>query len=64
MSPNDSVQHLVIRPIVSNIGTATYHLLKYLASLVSPLSESEYTVKTQTYLYKNLSQIQFHQITK
>ena len=37
--------HLPIRPIVSNIGTATYHLSKYLASLLSPLSESEYTAK-------------------
>ena len=45
MSPNDNVQHLPIRPIVSNIGTATYHLSKYLASLLSPLSESEFTVK-------------------
>ena len=45
MSPNDSVQHLPIRPIVSNIGTATYHMSKYLASLWSPLSKSEYTVK-------------------
>ena len=45
MSPNDSAQHLPIRPIVSNVGTATYHLSKYLASLLSPLSESEYAVK-------------------
>ena len=45
MSPYDSVQHLPIRPIVLNIGTATYHLSKFLASLLSPLSESECTVK-------------------
>ena len=45
MSPNDSIQHLPIQPIVSNIGTARYHLSKYSASLLSPLSESEYTVK-------------------
>ena len=42
MSPNDSVQHLPILTIVSNIETATCHLSKYLASLMSPLSESEY----------------------
>ena len=41
MSPNHCVQHLPVRPIVSNNGTATYHLPKYLASLLSPLSESE-----------------------
>ena len=45
MSPNDSVQHLSIQPIVSNIGTATNHLSKYLVSLLTPLSESEYTVQ-------------------
>ena len=45
MSPNDSVQSLPIRPIISNIGIATHHLSKYLASLLSPLRESEYTVK-------------------
>ena len=45
MSSNDSVQHLPIQTIVSNIETATCHLSKYLASLLSPLSESEYTVK-------------------
>ena len=54
MSPNDSAQHLVIRPIVSNIGTATYHLSKYLASLVSPLSESEYTVKNSKLFVQKL----------
>ena len=45
MSPNDNVQHLPIRPITSNTGTATYHSSKYLALLLSPLSGSEYTVK-------------------
>ena len=45
MLPNDSVQSLPIQPIVSNIGIETYHLSKYLASLLSPLSESEYAVK-------------------
>ena len=34
-----------IRPITSNFGTATYHLPKYLAQLLKPLSESRYTVK-------------------
>ena len=43
--PNGSLQPLLIPSIVSNTGTATYHLSKYLASLLSPLTESEYTVK-------------------
>ena len=45
MSPNDSVQHSPIRPIVSKNGTAAYHLSKYLTSLLPPLNETEYTVK-------------------
>ena len=45
LSPNDTINELPLKPIVSNIGTATYHLSKYLAELSSPLSESEYTIK-------------------
>ena len=33
-----------LRPIISNIGTGSYHLAKYLAKTLSPLSKSEYTV--------------------
>ena len=44
---NDStVDDLPIRPIISNINTASYQLAKYLAKLLSPLSTSEYTVKS------------------
>ena len=45
ISPNGSVQYLLIRPIISNIGTPTRHLSQYLASSLSPLSESQYIVK-------------------
>ena len=38
------VDNLPIRPIVSNIGTASYQLAKYLAQLLRPLSISSYTV--------------------
>ena len=43
---NGTINDLPIRPIVSNIGTASYHLAKYLAHLLSPLSQSEFTVKS------------------
>ena len=44
---NDStVDDLPIRPIISNINTGSYQLAKYLAKLLSPLSTSEYTVKS------------------
>ena len=41
LSYNDTIDHLPLRPIVSNIGTASYYLSKYLAKLLSPLSQSE-----------------------
>ena len=37
---NGKVNDLLIRTAISNIGTATYHLAKYLAQLLKPLSES------------------------
>ena len=43
---NGNVDQLPIRPVVSNIGTATYQLAKYLAKLLPPLSQSQYTVKS------------------
>ena len=39
-------RYLPLRPIISNIGTATYDLAKYLAKLLSPLSKSSYTVSS------------------
>ena len=41
-----AVDELPIRPIISNINTASYQLAKYLAKLLSPLSTSKYTVKS------------------
>ena len=43
---NKNVDDLTLRPIVSNIGTATYETVKYLASLSAPLSKSEFTVNS------------------
>ena len=37
---------LPIRPIVSNIGTISYQLAKYLAKLLSALSQSKYTIRS------------------
>ena len=42
---NRNVDQLPIRPIVSNIGTATYQLAKHLAKLLPPLNQSRYTIK-------------------
>jgi len=46
LKANETVDDLPIRPIISNIGTASYETAKYLAKLLSPLSYSEYTVKS------------------
>ena len=42
---NGSVDDTLLRPIISDIGTASYYLAKYLAKTLSPLSKSECTVK-------------------
>ena len=46
LSQGDQVEKLPIRPIISNIDTATYRLEKHLAKLLSPLGTSEYTAKS------------------
>ena len=43
-----TIEDLPLRPIVSNIGTASYHLAKHLAKILSPFSKSEYTVDSTT----------------
>ena len=44
----DGVDKLTFRPIISNVGTATYKLSKYLATFLSPLTKSTYTVSNTT----------------
>ena len=40
----NNVDDSTLRTIVSNIGTAIYKTAKYLASLLAPLSKSEFTI--------------------
>ena len=40
----NNVDDLPLRPIISNIGTATYETAKYLANLLAPLGKSKYTI--------------------
>ena len=48
---NGDVDDVPLRPIVSNIDTATYNLAKFLSKLLALLRESEYTVKnTKTFV--------------
>ena len=46
LTPTGTIDNLPIRPIISNTGTASYQLAKYLAKLLSQLSKSEYTLLT------------------
>ena len=44
--PNNSknVNDLPLRPIISNCGTATYEISRYLAGVLSPLTKNDYTI--------------------
>ena len=54
MPENGTIEDLPLHPIVSKIGTASYHLAKYLAKVLSPLSKSEYTVNNTTDFLKSI----------
>ena len=43
---NGTIHDIPIRPIVSNIGTARYHLAKYLAKVLSEYAYSECTIRS------------------
>ena len=60
LSNDDNVEKLPIRPIISNIGTATYYLAKYLLKLISPLSISEYIVSSTKDFLQNVQTIQVY----
>ena len=55
------VNALPIRPIISNIGTATYKTSKYLAKLLSPLTKSEYTVESTKDFISSLNDVNIGQ---
>ena len=40
------VKDLPLRPVISNIGTATYQVSKYLAQLLSPLTKNERNIES------------------
>ena len=44
LKDSTDVDQLPLRPVISNIGTATYELSKYLAELLKPLTKSEYSI--------------------
>ena len=54
LTPTGTIDDLPNLPIISNIGTASYQLAKYLAKLLSPLSKSEYTVANNIEFINNM----------
>ena len=61
-----NVINLPLRPLLSNIDTATYYLSKYLAKMLSRLSQSEYTMKnTKDFIeqFKNISALENSNLT-
>ena len=48
----NNVDDFALRPIVSNIGFPTCETAKYLASLLAPLSKSEFTINNTKYFVK------------
>ena len=52
LDTNGKVHDLPIRPIISIIGIATYHLAKFLVQLLKTLSESRYTIRNTKEIYK------------
>ena len=41
---SNDVNQSPMRPVISNIGTATYELSKHLADLLKPLTKSQYSI--------------------
>ena len=54
VSNSSTDEHLPLRPIISNSRTATYDLAKYLAQLLKPLSESQFTINNSKTFTKGL----------
>ena len=48
------LEELTMRPIISNIGTATYEIAKYLNKLLTPLSKSDYNILNTEDLMRRL----------
>ena len=46
------MEDLPLRPIISTIRIATYELAKYLAQILKPLGQSQYTIKSSKLFIK------------
>ena len=53
---NGNLNHLPLRPIVSNINTLTYNLVKFLSKLLSSLRQSDHNVRSTKDLIHNIKE--------
>ena len=54
LKERERVDKLTLRPIISNIGTATYEIARYLAELLAPLGKSKHTISNTKYFITRL----------
>ena len=54
---SNNVNDLPLRPIISNIGTATYETSKFLAGFLSPLAKNRYTINNTQDFVKRLNRL-------
>ena len=45
LKENDTIDNLALRPVILNVGTATYKTAKYLGTLLLRLTSSQYQKK-------------------
>ena len=57
---NGTAEDLPLRPIISNIRTATYELAKYLAQTLKPVGQLQYTIKSSKSFIKALKKQKVH----
>ena len=50
------LEKFMMRPIISNISTATYEIAKYLNKLSTPLNKSDYTILNKDDLIRQLTE--------
>ena len=57
LNDNNVVDNLPLRPIISNIGTATHKTAQYLSKLLSPLAKSRYTIDSSKQFVGQIKEI-------
>ena len=64
LGKGEGFNELTMRPVISNIGTATYETAKYLNSLLAPLRNWTITFLIQKHLQITLQAKEYPMVTK